>query len=217
MNSPGHFEVVFNGAGKKSIEDVKQQMGTMFQLDPVKLEALFTGRPVVVKKNLSKEIAEKYKLAIAKAGGISLVTEMDSFQPQIDAADDSDETDEPDEHHSYLITAKTITCPACGHEQLEAESCNSCYINIEEYKEAERLKKKQEKMERWLAAKEKKAQEQPPVLVSVAVRDTLVEEPQEQQPGSDVKKRSLLLPFVGFVVLAAVAVATAFFMGWIQL
>ena len=144
MNRPEQFEVVFNGqiAGKKRLDEVKQQMGAMFHLDPVKLEALFTGRPVVVKKNLSKDMAEKYRLAIGKAGGISVVAEMDSVQSEVSEPEDAKQQDR---YHSYLITANKFTCPACGHEQLVAEKCNNCFISFEEYKEEERLRKKKGK------------------------------------------------------------------------
>lgn len=211
MNDPGPFEVVFNGeiAGKKSLHDVKEQMGAMFQLDPVKLEALFSGRPVVVKKNLSREMADKYKLAIGKAGGISVVAEMNAPRPEIPLPD---ATDVKDDFHSYLITANKFTCPACGHEQLLAEKCNSCYINIDEYKEQERLAKKQQKMQRWLADKEVKAEEQAAVA---AVAQTLTEQP--AQPDIDSKKTSLLLPVTGLAVVAVGALAAAFYSGWIQL
>lgn len=184
-------------------------MGAMFQLDPIRLEALFTGRAVVVKKNLSREMAEKYKLAIGKTGGISVVAEMNSPQPEIA---EPDATDDKHNFHSYLITANKFSCPACGHEQLVAEKCNSCYINIDEYKEQERLKKKQEKMLLWLADKEAKDKEQAAVA---KVAQTLVKEP--AQPDIDSKKRSLLLPVTGLAVVAVGALAAAFFAGWIQL
>ena len=115
MNSPARYEIIFSGeiAYKKRLADVKQQMATMFQLDRGKLAALFTGRPVVVKKNLTKDMAEKYKLAIIKAGGISRVEEMISFQSE---ETKTDFIGEQDDHHSFLITAKKCVCPACGHE-----------------------------------------------------------------------------------------------------
>jgi hypothetical protein len=187
MNSPVQYEVVFSGeiVFKERVENVKQQMAAMFQMDPVEVDALFTGEPVVVKKNLTKDLAEVYRLTIAKAGAISKVVEMDPGQQ---VAPNPFVTGVQNVKHS--IDAAKCVCPACGHEQLEANKCNQCAVNIEDFRVQEKLQKERESREHWLAVKAGDAQ--------------LKEEAQRRR---DAILKGLLATFCGMTLVAAAALA----------
>lgn len=64
------FEVAFSGeiiAGA-DIEQVKAKVAAMFKADAAKLQHLFSGKRVVIKKNIDQATANKYQLALKNAG-----------------------------------------------------------------------------------------------------------------------------------------------------
>lgn len=66
------FQVVFRGelVGDRPEETVKQQLAALFRMPGDKVEALFTGKPVVVKRNLDETTARKFEAAFRKAGAV---------------------------------------------------------------------------------------------------------------------------------------------------
>jgi len=72
------FEVAFSGqiSEDASTDDVKARLGKMFNADEAKLAQLFSGRRVVIKKNIDQATAEKYKTALNRAGAECEVAAM---------------------------------------------------------------------------------------------------------------------------------------------
>ena len=64
------YEVAFSGqiSDGADIEDVKAKVGKMFNADDAKLALLFSGKRVVIKKNIDKATAAKYQSALNRAG-----------------------------------------------------------------------------------------------------------------------------------------------------
>jgi hypothetical protein len=74
------FEVAFSGqvSDTADIDNVKARVGKMFNADAAKIVQLFSGRRVVIKKNIDLPTAQKYQNAFAKAGAIAEVKSMDA-------------------------------------------------------------------------------------------------------------------------------------------
>lgn len=66
------FQVVFRGelAGDRPADEVKQRLAALFKMPANKVEALFSGKPVVVKRNLDEATARKFEAAFRKAGAV---------------------------------------------------------------------------------------------------------------------------------------------------
>lgn len=66
----GEFQVVFRGetTGDRPVEAVKQQLANLFRMPAERVEALFSGKPVVVKKNIDEATARKLEQAFLRAG-----------------------------------------------------------------------------------------------------------------------------------------------------
>ncbi len=81
MSTPESFEIVFRGDIQlgKQLADVKSALQQLFKIDAAKVEALFSGKPVVLKRGLDKASAEKYQDALTKAG--ALVERVASTKP----------------------------------------------------------------------------------------------------------------------------------------
>ncbi len=64
------FEVAFSGQISDGAEpgEVKAKVGKMFNADDAKLAQLFSGRRVVIKKNIDRATAAKYQTALNRAG-----------------------------------------------------------------------------------------------------------------------------------------------------
>ena len=66
------YEVAFSGqiqAGAE-LDVVKARIGKMFKANDATIAKLFSGKRIVIKKNLSAETADKYSMAFTKAGAI---------------------------------------------------------------------------------------------------------------------------------------------------
>lgn len=64
------FDLVFRGdvVIGEAVGDVKLRLQQLFKVDSDKVEALFSGRPVALKRNLDRATAEKYQQVLRRAG-----------------------------------------------------------------------------------------------------------------------------------------------------
>lgn len=67
------FNLLFSGEinGESEIEIVMQKFKEYFQLTDVQTKYIFSGKEIVIKKNLTQEQALKYALHIDELGGVS--------------------------------------------------------------------------------------------------------------------------------------------------
>jgi uncharacterized protein YdgA (DUF945 family) len=72
------FEVVFSGqiSEDAELDEVKAGIGEIFKADDAMIERLFSGKRIVIKKNLDKEAAHKYSMAFKKVGAICELNPM---------------------------------------------------------------------------------------------------------------------------------------------
>jgi ribosomal protein L7/L12 len=116
------------------LETAKENLARLFKSDASKIEALFSGQPVVLKRDLSDDEADKYLRALHGAGanarkeaegvtGFSLVETDDHPSEATLAARAAGEA----------TSNERMTCPKCGHEQASAIECSACGIVIEKY------------------------------------------------------------------------------------
>lgn len=77
------YEVAFAGelvAGADAAQ-VRANLARLFQADPQRIAALFSGRRIVIKGNLDAESAEKYRLTLERAGARVEVSALGQAQP----------------------------------------------------------------------------------------------------------------------------------------
>ena len=69
MSNQG-FDIIFRGdiVFGHQLADVKMRLQQLFKADAAKVDALFSGRPVPLKRGLDQASAQKYKDALMKAG-----------------------------------------------------------------------------------------------------------------------------------------------------
>ena len=66
------FEVAFSGQIKDGadLDQVKAKVAAMFKADAAKLAHLFSGKRMVIKKNIDQAMANKYRAALDNAGAV---------------------------------------------------------------------------------------------------------------------------------------------------
>lgn len=64
------FDLVFSGQvlPKQEVDQVKANMSALFKVSAAQIDALFSGKAVVLKRNLDLAAANRYRVAIKKAG-----------------------------------------------------------------------------------------------------------------------------------------------------
>jgi hypothetical protein len=82
------FEVAFSGQISEgaNLEEVKARVGKMFNADDAKLAQLFSGKRIVIKKNIDQATAAKYKTALNRAGAECEVSSPGGAAPATQAA-----------------------------------------------------------------------------------------------------------------------------------
>ena len=66
------YEVAFSGeiVAGADLEQVKQAVASLFKADEKKLAQLFSGKRIVIKKNITLDMAQKYQAALQKAQAV---------------------------------------------------------------------------------------------------------------------------------------------------
>lgn len=138
--SDARYKIVFEGElmPGAALDSVKENLARLFKSDADKIDALFNGRPVALKRDLEDGEADKYLAALQRAGanvrkeldiaaGLSLVESEDhQLQPSANMAPAPAPIMTVDEQSN-------MTCPKCGHAQPKAIECQACGIVIEKF------------------------------------------------------------------------------------
>jgi hypothetical protein len=77
------FEVAFSGQIRDGadLDQVKARVGKMFNADDAKIATMFSGKRLVIKRNLDREATTRYKAAFKKAGAKCEVALMSGGLP----------------------------------------------------------------------------------------------------------------------------------------
>ncbi len=90
----GLFEIVFRGelVPGAQLALVKANLAKLFQSDGARIEALFTGRRLVLKSDLDPQAAEKYRSTLERAG---IVVTIEPVPVQVEEIEMAPPPDEP--------------------------------------------------------------------------------------------------------------------------
>ena len=81
--SDTRFDVYFSGQLAPSVDadQAAEQLARLFKTQPARLAPLFTGKPALVKRNLSRAEAVRYRQALSQAGMTSIFREHGAPAP----------------------------------------------------------------------------------------------------------------------------------------
>ena len=127
------FKIVFDGElmPEVALETAKANLARLFKSDRTRINSLFSGSPIAIKRDLHEHEADQYLAALQRAGArarkepdlaanLSL-EESGGHRPAGQAAEAAPRTE------------SEMTCPKCGHRQATAAECSACGIIIEKF------------------------------------------------------------------------------------
>ncbi len=119
------FKIIFNGElmPDVSLDTAKENLARLFKSDPARINWLFSGGPVDIKRDLSENEADQYLKALQSAGA------KVRKEPDLAASLSLVATDDHREEGSDA----QMTCPKCSHHQAKAIECSACGIVIEKF------------------------------------------------------------------------------------
>ena len=170
------YKVIFLGLSVIGLEEETRLIGGLqkkFKLSPEKAESLLQRVPVVVKKGLSKEEAERYVRVFEEIGGRVKVEEEEEPIPTLDITHDyepehragpgtrPEPNPEPKPAFSYkpepekkAFTKGMVTCPQCGFEQPETDECVKCGVIVSKYVQFQEMARSVEGQVREISSEE---------------------------------------------------------------
>jgi hypothetical protein len=102
------FDIVFRGdiVFGQNLAEVKLRLQRLFKADAAKVDGLFCGRPVPLKRNLEQAAAEKYRAVLQQAGiEVQLRPAVAAPQAQSSGADPQSSGTDPQGSGTYQKTA----------------------------------------------------------------------------------------------------------------
>lgn len=135
------FNIVFKGELMPDavLETTKDQLAQLFKCDRTKINGLFDGGPIALKRDLSDSEADKYLAALQRTGA-KVHKEADlAASLSLLATDDHEAAVEPAAAATSPDTQQ-MSCPKCGRTQNKTQSCEACGIVIDKFlaRQAER-------------------------------------------------------------------------------
>jgi hypothetical protein len=131
--SDNTFEVIFSGELSAGVvpEQVKGNVAALFKVEVAKVERLFSGATVAIKKGLDEATAKRYQQALLRAGAICQVVERAAVPPA-----DSPAPPVVEEDSSALGLQKSVVKAApTGLGELEGASVDAPGVTLVEHQE----------------------------------------------------------------------------------
>jgi membrane associated rhomboid family serine protease len=133
MGDEQQYRIVFRGEMAYGFEqdETRANLKRLCKYDEATLDRLFSGKPVVLKSKLSRDMAGKYKQALDRTGAVCVIEEVPTEAPK----------------PAPVEKPQTMTCPKCGREQSPGMTCVDCGIVFAKYHEMQRRKVARERGE----------------------------------------------------------------------
>jgi len=114
------YSIVFTGEIKASVtrDQAIENLALLFKKDTASIEKLFTGKKIIIKRDLDHQSATKYQMALANAG---VVTEL---------LDLSAETDSHSKYTAQATTSNPLTVAEAGMTIIEPTNSPEPSIDI---------------------------------------------------------------------------------------
>ncbi|MEW6730676.1 MAG: ribosomal protein L7/L12, partial [Acidobacteriota bacterium] len=103
------FQVIFESAGSNTQEEkalIKEKLIEKFKVAPEKAERMVNSTPIVVKKGLTQEQAEKYKAALESIGAQASISVLEEGKSEIEQRQDI--TPQDNRENVYTTATKLV-------------------------------------------------------------------------------------------------------------
>jgi uncharacterized membrane protein YhaH (DUF805 family) len=123
------FKIVFDGElmPEVALETAKDNLARLFKSDRTRINSLFCGSAVAIKRDLPESDADQYLAALHRAGAKARKEPDPGANLSLLAGKDAEAIGETPQF------AATMVCPKCGEQQRKSASCAACGIIIGKY------------------------------------------------------------------------------------
>ncbi len=107
----GTYQLILEGVAEGyDLQEVKEKLAAFFKMTPEKMDTLFQGKPVVVKKSLDNETALKYKSVFELAGAACRIEGLEEEDEiPADMIEELEGSEEEDEIPAHMIEDRPYT------------------------------------------------------------------------------------------------------------
>jgi len=134
------YDIFFRGGVMpgESIDTVKGNLAKLFKANATQIDAMFSGRAIVIKKSLSKDAALQYQSAMEKAGAKVILREKTSSKdspkpsPTISAVSHTANTPKPVQTPTETIAASTPSTSDLGNDSWDLAPAGSDVLSESE-------------------------------------------------------------------------------------
>ncbi len=121
------FQVLFNGEVADDVSDsvVRDNLARVLGIESYKVRALFSGRTVVLRSEMSEDAAKLLHKELSDIGAIARIKDLSAAKAAAFKLDANNS-----EYTLRDITAAFIECPRCNHQQLDAPHCARCGVDM---------------------------------------------------------------------------------------
>lgn len=129
------YNITFQGHIKDGaqIKTVKANLAQLIKKDAKTIDAIFSGKRVVLKRDMDRQGADRFKAAFEKTGAICTIHEAEA--PTDLSRLEMDEKPTLEKRKDEPIQTMD-TCPHCGHEQVMAKLCSQCGEDLDKINQA---------------------------------------------------------------------------------
>lgn len=121
------YKIVFDGElmPDMALDTVKDNLARLFKSDLTRINSLFKGGTVALKRDLSEEEAAHYLAALQRAGA--------SVRMEQDIAANLSLVETQATPTAPASSLPEMSCPKCAHRQPQSPECMACGIIIDKY------------------------------------------------------------------------------------
>ncbi|MBU1332438.1 MAG: DUF805 domain-containing protein [Gammaproteobacteria bacterium] len=125
--APIRYKIVFDGElmPEMALETVKDNLARLFKSDRARINSLFKGGAIALKRDLTDEEAEHYLAALQRAGACVRKEQDMAANLSLVAADTAP--------IAPSTSLPEMSCPKCAHRQPKSPECMACGIIIDKY------------------------------------------------------------------------------------
>lgn len=123
------YKIVFDGElmPTMALDTVKDNLARLFKSDQARIDSLFKGGTVALKRGLSDAEAEHYLVALQRAGACARKEPDQAANLTLVA------TEPAPTHPKHAANMPEMSCPKCAQRQPKSPQCVACGIIIDKY------------------------------------------------------------------------------------
>jgi uncharacterized protein YbjQ (UPF0145 family) len=121
------YHIIFEGKvlPGKDVDSVKKALMALLKADTKAIDRLFSGKPVVIQRNVNEEIGERFRKAFEKAGALCAV------EPVQEVKEAQEPADSEEKRQDAITPPKPMTEPVSAKTVQTADGSEMIITNIE--------------------------------------------------------------------------------------